>query len=484
MNNIIEYINADRTYYIYGTSNFGSYCYITIKQQIGDGCIGGFIETIPHAATFRKKPLISPHELDMKDERIYVIISSFTYINEMKQNLTDNGFSKDRILFFPEYKPFFRTLWEKEEDSLRSICFWPPVIADTEREFLLEKIEWYTADETMVIMYGNEPHHSLIPKNVRFHNEQERTEDMIKSDKIYLWDKSRFQDVKGFDEKVYLVDRHFFYTIEPANYQFLYHYSLSKEQKAETRRRSVQSFMKMKRESVSCKSANIFASGPSLLEDVNSLCEYAKQGFNIVVNTAITGKELTKNIDISCLVAADFSIWAPFKYRQEFYDSLVSEWRKSHFWIIVFEHQKAMIDARLPELQGYTIGMPFKYYTKGFVFPDENQFMVSATLNIITELAIPIASSICNDVNFFGCTGRKNTVDPRWEHFNESNTTEKRPIDDFFYASSRDYDGSNDYEIHCNTFESILRFGEEEGKTYNNMTTSYIPALKDRSKLE
>ena len=478
---IDSFIDRNGKYFVYGLSNFGRWILQEANNKWGnESPVIGIIESNPVAERYNNVPIYSPSEILNMDSSVQIIIASFTYTNEMENTLIGLGVDPARILFFERIHPFFRSLCEEHEEGIDCICFWPPVIEKNDEYYMLiSKIRWFVSENTERILFSDALEH-FDEGDMKVFSVSCSREYLKDCDKIYLWNNMFFDDIEEYSDKVYSVDSDFFYTMEIGNYQFLRFYSLDRDSKTKQLEQSIENFERMHNEYASYDFADIVCNGPSIIE-MKQASFFHRKSFSVFVNAAICDRELVEEICPDCLVVTDTIYLSMYEMCRLFYDELLQAWKKHHFWIVMFEHQKTIFDSHFPELASYTIGVPFSYGNE-YVFPEPNDFRVSATLNVLSEMAIPIASSVCNTIRFWGCTGRKEINNSGWGHSEKSSYDQtKEVINKMWKSLFRDYQWENDYETHCRVMGELLSFGEMKGKRYINMTTSYIPCLKDRN---
>ena len=158
---------------------------------------------------------------------------------------------------------------------------------------------------------------------------------------------------------------------------------------------------------------------------------------------------------------------------------------ESHrFFLIMRENQSALLLVHYPTLQVRIIGIPYEF-SPGFWFITEERFTMMNLPNIMTQLMIPLASSVCDEIGIAGCTGREKGETYFWKHNGRTQYIDL--MDSVFemwpaFFHWRRYEAY--YDEHCQTVEEELQYGERLGKHYLNLTTSFIPALKARNRRE
>ena len=224
----------------------------------------------------------------------------------------------------------------------------------------------------------------------------------------------------------------------------------------------------------------IFGTGPGL--SCANQHDFS-DGVSIACNSMVRNHALLERLNPPLFVVGDPIFHAgPSSYAAEFRSELISALDKYDADLIVPMRDYHIYCTHLPErFKDRIAALPFK----SGKMPNldlEKSFHVTTTSNILTLFLIPLATTLFNEVRIFGCDGRpaeENTY--FWKHdtasqLNEQMTKIQEAHPAFFAIDYDDY-----YFTHCQTLEKWLAKAEEHGKSFFNMSPTYIPALLSRS---
>lgn len=451
-------IHGEFKYYIYGITNFSRYCRKYILENYGEDYFLGYVETAPEVNVVDGKNVFPVSDMRYEDG-VKIIIGSFIHENIMKKNLIQAGIEEDCIISFPELYPYFKCVGGTVECFSR-VFIYPDGWKTNEK--LCEKIRWF------------------MPGRIKL------VEEPDKADVILVYRVSAAADLLAeYNDKIYIVDPEFFYYIESSNWGALYYSSFSKGELEVYRECSKQIFRKMRNENIKSKvrKGNIFCSGPSINEFIEHFDAYKgiDREFNVICNSMVKDKEMLDVIKPSLLAFTDLNYYiSPTAYCRQFMADVIEGWNKYHYYIAVHEYEVPLFLKHYPQFQGYVIGIANT--SKERCFPSEENLYVKNAKNIATEMMLPIASELCDEIGIFGCTGRVESETFYWQHNDRTQYKDlMQSIFDTYPSLFRDQGYANYYKIHCQNVEHLLKYGEEKGKKYYNYTTSFIPALKERS---
>lgn len=477
MVDISQYIQEGRRYYIYGTREIGEYLFNKIEIQLGSEAVEGFLETSPTIVECNGKRVYALSQvagLDF-DENTYFLLAAANAYEDMRQNLVKRGVQDDKIITLKEMYPYFKNI-RLYKGQIQKVCFWPPIKEDDID--IRKKIGWFLPGQANVIVWCDHLTKAGFNENVSIAHLDECEKYFKDSDVIYIWDVARGLDrAEKYLDKVYVVDPNFYKYIETNNYSSLYYMSLSEADKEQILNRSRQLFDRLKEENKE-KRANIFCTGPSI-EEIYAM-EFGPS-LNIIANSLVKDRELLERIRPRILVFDDLNFYvSPHKYGEKFYQDVLDAVRRYDMYIITFLVRVPLILAHFPELENKLIGIPFD--AGQYCFPSRENFCTKNTSNILTELILPVASALCDEVGIAGCTGRKPDEKYYWKHSPDTQYLDlMQSVFDMYPSVFRDQQYGNYYGRHCRNVEGLLSYGEGLGKRYINLTTSFIPALQKRS---
>ncbi len=478
MIDLSNYLNIDENYYIYGTTSLGSFFYKEITALCGHEHVLGFLETKPAIGKYLGKMVLSPRELGNVENHVKVILASSTHFESMKKELIVSGVSEERIIIPYKVYDSFKTLYGIGQAVIRKICFWPPI--EEYNDDLSKKIAWFSPDRIEVNVWcEDESIRRNFSDNVFYKNIIDVDKVFEESDAIFVWraDTDR-REYEKYISKTYIVDPNFYLYIETLNYIKLYYCSFSNQEKERYIDKSKEIFLELKSSVSSFSKARVFCSGPSIDEIYDN--EY-KDSVNIICNSMVKDKEWLERIRPQILLFTDPNYFlSPTSYCEKFFEDVIEGYRLYHYYLVVFEYEIPLLIKHYPELSGKVIGISNN--ADKFTHPSETNLKVKSTRNILTEMMLPLASALCDDIEIAGCTGRNPDENFYWKHNGRTQYLElMQSIFDMYPSLFRDQDYANYYDYHCQCVEGILEYGEKCGKQYKNLTTSYIPALAKRT---
>ncbi len=230
-----------------------------------------------------------------------------------------------------------------------------------------------------------------------------------------------------------------------------------------------------------CKSKKgyLFGTGPNL-SLVNNM-DFS-DGVCIACNSMVRNKGLLDRIHPPLVVIADPIFHAgPSSYAATFRKELISALDRYDSFLIVPLRDYHIYKTYLPiRFHDRIASIPYK--TEDVPNLDLNDsYYVTATANVLTLFLLPLATTFFEEIVIAGCDGRPiNDSKYFWGHdkasqFNDQMELIKKAHPAFFAIDYNDY-----YLEHCKILEAWLTKAEREGRHIENMTPSYIPALRER----
>jgi len=478
MIDLYDYVNPNKKYYIYGTTNLGGYLYEKIVDLYGQDCILGFLETRPISGKCFDKNIFSPDEIRNIGKEVFIILASAAHFEEMRKILISCGVSDEQIIVPYKLFDYFKTLFGIKGSIIKKVCFWPPISGD--KQDLIKKIAWFIPDRIEISVWCDEENlKSKFNKNVYVESITDKESDFQQADIILLWDRSADKnEYNKYISKVFLVDPYFYRGVETLNYSKLYYHSFSDVEKKKYENKSKKIFVELKKKLQGYSVARIFCSGPSIDEIYENTY---LNSINIICNSMVKGKEWLKRNRPDILAFTDLNYYfSPTEYCRTFFEDVLEGARLYDYYIVIYEYEVPLLLSHYPELGGRVIGI--KNDASQFTYPSERELRVRETKNILTETMIPLASSLCDGIEIAGATGRNPDETFFWKHNGRMQYLDlMHTIFEMYPSLFRDQNYANYYEYHCQCMEGILKYGERLGKKYINLTTSYIPALKERT---
>ena len=481
MQSIKTYAHINWRYCIYGTTLFARYCCDKICELYGESAVLGYLESEKkNDPFFNGKPIFLPSEAVEKfGQEVFFLIAGFTSYAAMTENLINIGVAKDHIIRPLGFEPYFKVGYNIQ---LKHVCFWPKLCSSDED--VLKKIAWFLPERVNVHVFSEENLNTHINDNVFVHKLNEISQIMKMVDAILLWDLSREENVgEKFGDKIRVVDPDFYMNIDAENYCRAYYASFSREEQDAVLQDSKGVFKNMQEQARSKERANVFGTGPSLFE-IGDFKQF-QNDLNIICNSMVKDKNLLVALQPDIIAFADICFYvSPSDYCKAFYKDLIDAYETYGLFIVVRDCQKPLIEYHFPELKGCMAGIPYKYDDCWWLLGDDD-FYFKPLDNIVTDMMLPIATSLCDTVGIAGCTGRAKDETYFWKHNHSVQYEDLKPTvfsmwRAFFH--SRRYDAY--FEQHCRNMKQLIKFGESLGKKYINFTTSYIPILAQRSSNE
>ncbi|MGF1541126.1 MAG: tetratricopeptide repeat protein [Pleurocapsa sp.] len=224
----------------------------------------------------------------------------------------------------------------------------------------------------------------------------------------------------------------------------------------------------------------IFGTGPSLSQAYNFRFN---NGETIACNSMLKNKTLMEYLSPRLIVAADPIFHAGCSsYAADFRKYLCDALEYFHGHLIVPMRDIHIYKHNLPaELSKRVIGIPLQKAEQ----PNLNllqDFHVTSTGNVLTLYLLPLATTLFNKIGIMGCDGRPLEENNYfWKHDPSSQIVNKMSVIQEAHGAFFAIDYDDYYLTHCDTLQKWLTAAEGIGKQVCNLTSSYIPALKERT---
>ena len=220
----------------------------------------------------------------------------------------------------------------------------------------------------------------------------------------------------------------------------------------------------------------LLATGPSIHR---FKYEDYRESLVIGCNSVFIDEEVMARTGMDILVFGDpIFHFGPSGYASDFRRRLVKAVRRYGFTIVVpFKYYPLLVD-NYPELEPYTVGVPFSQaqdYNNNLLA----NFCLKTTANILTFLMVPVGATFCNRLHILGCDGRPMEEDSYfWGHNKATQLNDKmgniREVHPgFFNIDYNDY-----YETHIEVLSGQLESCRRDGICVTNETFSHIPPLQ------
>jgi hypothetical protein len=225
--------------------------------------------------------------------------------------------------------------------------------------------------------------------------------------------------------------------------------------------------------------AIVLATGPSArLVDLEAL-DYEVR---ITCNSAVRDKELLRKFAPDVIAFSDPVFhFGPSRYAAAFREDLRDALDITDAVLLTSQYFVEPLLAHMPEIEPRLAVLPFDDEPR-WRWPTVEAPGVRVTGNVLTNLMLPAAFALADDVSIAGCDGRSPNENYYWKHNvrTQYNDELMRAAFDahlgfFQYRSYEDY-----YDEHCRQLEEFLAVAEKSGKRVSGLTPSHIEALRRR----
>lgn len=109
------------------------------------------------------------------------------------------------------------------------------------------------------------------------------------------------------------------------------------------------------------------------------------------------------------------------------------------------------------------------------------EYLTAATANIFTMLVLPVAFSLSNTVDIYGCDGMafRSATKP-WSHSNEDDYMGKMSVTHRVHSGFWERNYEEEYWSYTRDLADLLALAEQQGRNVCVRTPSYVPALAKR----
>ena len=113
----------------------------------------------------------------------------------------------------------------------------------------------------------------------------------------------------------------------------------------------------------------------------------------------------------------------------------------------------------------------------------DKEFLTAATANIFTMIVLPVAFTISQQVDIYGCDGMSFAAATKpWSHANEDDYMGKMAVTHRVHAGFWKRNYEEEFWSYCKDMEDILSAASARGIDVHARTASYVPALAKRFK--
>jgi glycosyltransferase involved in cell wall biosynthesis len=227
------------------------------------------------------------------------------------------------------------------------------------------------------------------------------------------------------------------------------------------------------------KPVYLFGTGPSLkysycIDDVSSATV-------ITCNSIVNNKTMLEYLKPEIICATDPIFHAGWgKYAAEFRKNLISAMHDYQFMLVVPSRDLHIYHKFLPhKFLNRVASYEFDASIEGLNNDLINSQKVAPRPNVLTNIMLPIASTLTTDIRIGGCDGKKDATSYFWEHdkasqFNNKMEDIQKEFKGFFDINYDKY-----YADHCKVLAEQIKFLLENNYVISSVTPSYIPILSE-----
>jgi len=455
--------NPNQRIIIYGTGEIAKKIFLELKEEGKENQIAFFLDSLMSKKSFCNKTVHSPAFLDeINANGFHYYLGTYTNTKSMKEELLRHNVLEENIIEVEDYA--IHSL-EKNITSVKRILFFPEFKSSSDLERITSEIKYIFPKvfETDFMMEAA----GQISDNYRDVHIQVVDELLFSEDAVILvWDKAFLKDKRLQPyKKILCIDQSYFDIINIRIFLRL-NYLLAGE-KACARQKEISS-KNMEMLSGKFQKAYVVGNGPGCIDGIKKIPSM-KPSLRIACNLFIKSQAYMSLLKPNLYVLAD-EVLTSGNVSPDI--DMVAEYIAQEDCFLAAPNELAMaFSIRYPDCRDKVIA--FSLDAKTICFPTTGKMQVyRKAYNVITALAIPIASSLCNEIYIMGCDGMKLETDNGWEYAEEIlvNIGMKRnaSVDNWY---------TQYYRQHIHYMEEVIRYGIENGKQYYNISKSYIPVL-------
>lgn len=325
-----------------------------------------------------------------------------------------------------------------------------------------------------------------ISKNLNLRDDikyisKESLNNELKNNIILIHDMNKIPlSVLRYAQHLEIIDNYYFSDVEAETMRKIFFYSFNKSEKDSFLTLSKRNFIDFLEKNKHKKEAYCFTSGPSF--DKYKDFDIDKNSLKVICNSIVKNNDFLNYIGGADIVTFADPVFhfGPSEYAEAFRKDVINFLNNYDAYAIIPDYNLPLILSHYPNLKNKLIGMPIE--NKDFNFPNESNFYVKGSANILTLFMIPIASTIVDKIFLIGADGRKKEEKYFWKHSSSAQYDDK--MDSAFTTHPsffRDRDYEDYYEEHCNYLKKLINYGESLDKVYASITESFIPVLQEHS---
>lgn len=225
----------------------------------------------------------------------------------------------------------------------------------------------------------------------------------------------------------------------------------------------------------------IFGTGPSL----SSLKDHDfRNGCCIVSNSMVKNRELLERLQPVAIAAADPIFHAGCSSYAGIFRRHLAAAMDAHrcFLFIPIKHYPGTLTWLPTRHHDRIIGVPSQGYDMPYNVDLLKRFCFNPKPNILTMVLLPLAATFFREIAIAGCDGRPISENSYfWSHdprsqFDPELKAIRQVHPAFFRIDYKKY-----YLCHCREVRKALEAVEDAGRTVTSLTSSHIPALRERT---
>lgn len=392
-----------------------------------------------------------------------------------------------------------REVWQaaitgRELPPLHSVAVWPPVQTGTELADLSARLNWYVPEDCAIAIPVTDP--DIEPEPVDwFHEANQQVPDHATlnsspdfpkgHDAILEWKHQQrlgAQTRSPAGARLVTVDPGFRGVTELSNYGRVSRAAANPGTVTALRARSGDTFAQMLARFGGSRRVAVFGTGPTM-RDVTP--DELDADVVIACNSAVRDPDWIKLWNPQLIVFGDPVFhFGPSRYAAAFRDDLRKAVDIADSYLAIPGDYLPLLERHMPDLGDRVIGVE-AVRTGSFLTPSLSRLAVARTANILTYLMLPFAAALGMEIAVAGCDGRDRGEDYFWRHNKEGQYSDElmQSAQQAHPAFFHDRDYARYYDEHCELLATQIAAIEEQGKRVTSVTTSHIPALRDRSSL-
>lgn len=458
---------------IYGTGSIAREKYEQVTNEYGNDCVECFIDSMLSKKCFCGKKVIRPEQLKKYNVNEYTyLLGTLTSKQSMISELAKHGVSIKNIV---NNKDYGSNSFEDNVRTINRILLYPDI---NDSEILNNIDEQFTAMVPNLKQLIHKP--EFMSKSIQNDTVCLKRIEEIKNikgyDLVLVWDKEQLANEELNEvENVYCIDPYFFRMINIRIFLRINLLLESSDNKRKYKKESIKNYTLFSQKH-NGQDSYIFGAGPSCKNGADKLTN--DNTIRIVCNNFVDNEELIEKINPNIYVLSEEDSMSQGYW--QLIEKIYSYIKENECLFVVPNILGAVLVERYPDIISNLVRVSFD--TKNINFPSpENMSVYRKAYNVITLLAIPVASYLSELIYISGCDGvdleKYDERDDLWSHDDklDSNKSFK-----FSIRVNEDNWKKEYYIKHINYFEEVLTYGEKIGKKYIPYTYSNIEGLKRR----